>query len=621
VPNGPVDRTLSLSHRWLSPQGLAISIGSSPTYRTAAISLAALLVAGALYGVLFVLTDDDGGSALTSNGGEISDDPEEAPVIAIGDGVDGEAISAIVRQSVIDAGYNLRTLPAADADSPILTVLATNPGEGATVLNGGLWIPVTNFFHDANDVSLSVLQRLAAAEPVAWTELGSTVEGHVRLVVSGDTAALARVLGLSAIAPSVEVIAPESVPATVNADKSTLALAPLLAVDHRVRSLTVNGIGPTLKVGDVSQYPLHYRLYVDVPDAVGEAADLQRLLLDQLETALPSDPINPIRLLATGDIIFGRCTWTRTVQYGEPYIAAFLDVADFLKSADLTMGNMDNTLSDGITPMGCGTGTVNFVAPTSFLDGVEYAGIDIMTQGSNHLRDFGPQYVVETIDALDRYGITHAGAGRNLAEAQSAAIYEVAGVRFGIVSGVNIDVADNSSYWATPDSAGSAPIDTASVAASIAAVRDQVDYVIFAPQWGIEYIPGPSEKQAALAEAALAAGADLIVGNHPHVPQWALHNDPRGFVAWALGNFVYDQDWCYWTERSAILEAVFGDGRLLSIRYHPVKIEDYHRPHLTEGSDRENILRLIELGSTGQLANELICATSPLRTVLQPFVE
>jgi poly-gamma-glutamate synthesis protein (capsule biosynthesis protein) len=260
------------------------------------------------------------------------------------------------------------------------------------------------------------------------------------------------------------------------------------------------------------------------------------------------------------------------------------------------------------------------VAPTNFVEGLTYAGYDIITQGSNHVKDFGSQYVLETIAALDRYGVRHAGAGANVTEAQAALVYETNGVSLAVVSGVNIDVADNSSYWAGADFAGSAPIDEASIAASIAAVREQVDYVIFAPQWGTEYIPGPSPKQAALAEAALAAGADLVVGNHPHVPQWANYNDSRGFVAWALGNFVYDQNWCYWTERSNILEAVFGDGRLLSVRFIPVKVEDMFRPTLATGTDRENMLRLLELGSTGQVANELICATSPLRTVLQPFV-
>ncbi|MEX2236297.1 MAG: CapA family protein [Dehalococcoidia bacterium] len=540
-------------------------------------------------------------------------------MIAIGSDVDEQAINAAIRATVMAAREVVRTVPEDEADDPLLSVSAFDEGPGSIPLATSFWIPVVNFFHDASDVSLGVLQRLISGEPIAWSDLGSGVAGQVRLVVAGDPAQLARLLGAGPAAPTIETQPVDAIPGLVNADKTVLALVPFTAVDHRVRSVAVDGVAPTLKVGDPETYPLVEKMYVLPGEAEGEEAQLRDRLVADLQAAYPPAPPT-LRMLATGDVIFGRCTWTRTEATGTNN-AAFVDIADFLRAADFTMGNMDNTLSDSITPQGCGSHTVNFVSPTRYVEGLTFAGYDLITQGSNHVRDFGPQYVIETIQALESHGVAHAGAGANVAEAQAATIYEVGGFKLAVVSGVNIDVADNSGYWATADSAGSAPIDEASIAASIAAVRDQVDFVIFAPQWGTEYVAHPSDKQIALKEAALNAGADIIVGNHPHVPQAAVVNDPRGFVAWALGNFVYDQNWCYWTERSNILEVVFGGGKVLSVRFVPVKVEEMYRPRVAEGSDRTNILTLVELASTGQLPPDYICNQDNLTTSLAPFVQ
>ncbi|MPZ22164.1 MAG: hypothetical protein GEU28_01155 [Dehalococcoidia bacterium] len=597
-----------------------------PRLRTTAISLAAIAFAGLIYGVFFFISetgdDDSSGGGISSAVREqvtTASRPATADIV-VGEGVDRDMIESVIRPVVVASGYDrpVQLVAAAATTRPLMTVSAGADAAATVQLAGARWVPVVNFFHDADDIPLGVLQRLVRGEAAAWSELGSAVPGDVRFIVPTGSSGLAEALQVDLVSPNLEVQPADAIPALVNSDKVILALIPFAEVDHRVRSLAVDGISLTRQVGDPAAYPLVSRLSLSLGEADGQEASLRDSLVTALREAYRAEPAQTTRLLATGDIIFGRCTWTRTIEAGVNH-AAFLEVGEFLEAADFTLGNMDNTLSDSIEPRGCGTGTLNFVAPTNFVEGLVYAGFDVITQGSNHVRDYGSQYVIETYEALDRHGIAHAGAGANVAEAQAAVIHEVNGVRFAIFSGVNIDVADNSPYWATADSAGSAPIDEASIAAVVESVRGQVDHVIFAPQWGTEYISGPSQSQQAMGEAALAAGVDLVVGNHPHVPQSALYNDERGFIAWSLGNFVYDQNWCYWTERSNILEAVFGDGRLLSVRYIPVKIENFHRPHIAEASDRSNVLTLVELASTGQLANDFICNSGNLSTALAPF--
>jgi poly-gamma-glutamate synthesis protein (capsule biosynthesis protein) len=100
-------------------------------------------------------------------------------------------------------------------------------------------------------------------------------------------------------------------------------------------------------------------------------------------------------------------------------------------------------------------------------------------------------------------------------------------------------------------------------------------------------LPAPHQRQAAA--VAFAAGASLIIGNHPHVVQ-ALELIEGALVVYALGNFVFDQDWSLATQQGAVLEAGFGLGRLLGFRLRPIAIRELYRPEFVtpagpEGSE------------------------------------
>jgi len=313
-------------------------------------------------------------------------------------------------------------------------------------------------------------------------------------------------------------------------------------------------------------------------------------------TVVPSPTPQPVTtLLFTGDIIPARCSYVRMREIGE-YNAAFQPLRDMLTGADITIGTLDSTLAGSAAPLGC-VETFNLAGPAAFADALGYAGFDVMSHAANHIKDCGAAVcgaaaVTETIANLRRNGIEPAGSGATLDAAQAPAIVERNGVRFAFLA--YDDVA--SYYNATATSAGSAPLDLVTIVDDIARAREIADVVIVLPHWGVEYTASPTSRQREAARVAAFSGADLIVGNHPH---WVQAHEQIGgmFVAYALGNFVFDQDWSVETQQGAMLEVTFTGTRLTKTRYIPIRIHDEYQPRLVDPAEAGAIIDRIESAS------------------------
>jgi poly-gamma-glutamate synthesis protein (capsule biosynthesis protein) len=174
-------------------------------------------------------------------------------------------------------------------------------------------------------------------------------------------------------------------------------------------------------------------------------------------------------------------------------------------------------------------------------------------------------------------------------------VLTVNGVRFAFLG---YDDIGSSDYGATEDSPGTAPLAFGLLGEDVARARQEADVVIVLNHWGTEYTPVPTERQRGLAREAVSAGATLVIGNHPHAVQ-AVEFLNGGFVSYALGNFVFDQDWSLETQQGVVLEAVFHGARLVSVRFLPVHIYDQHQPRWAEPLEGESILRRMEEASRG----------------------
>lgn len=160
--------------------------------------------------------------------------------------------------------------------------------------------------------------------------------------------------------------------------------------------------------------------------------------------------------------------------------------------------------------------------------------IDAVGLANNHILDKEAKGVEKTMKALEQSGIKHFGAGRDLADAEKLAIFELNGLKVGVLA-----VAERELNIAGADSPGAAPFDPVLTAQKIAVHKKQVDFLICYPHIGHEFILTPSPRIREACCGFIIAGADVVIGHHPHVPQgYEQYRD--GWIFYSLGNLVFD---------------------------------------------------------------------------------
>ena len=279
-----------------------------------------------------------------------------------------------------------------------------------------------------------------------------------------------------------------------------------------------------------------------------------------------------VEVIATGDIMLGR---------GVSTVAAPLSLAaSWLRSADVTLGNLECVIAEAgsVRP-----GPYRLRAPLSALPALAEAGFDVLTLANNHGLDFGPRALSEMAGRLEVAGIATAGAGPDAASAARPLLREVAGLRLAFLAFNQVpDPA------AAPGEAGwtVAAWDQVSAVDTISAARAQADGVIVLIHWGREFDLHTDLAQRADARTMVDAGADLVIGHHPHVVQ-GTELIGGGFVAYSLGNLVFDQQQ-EGTRQGLALRAFFDKEGLRAVQALPVSSGP--RPSLIEPGEASSLL-------------------------------
>lgn len=218
----------------------------------------------------------------------------------------------------------------------------------------------------------------------------------------------------------------------------------------------------------------------------------------------------------------------------------FQKVAPVLRSADIAFANLENPLSDRARHTGA------FRAPTQLADALRWAGIDVVSIANNHAFDAEEQGLFDTIDALSRAGVGRVGGGRDLEDARRPFIIERNGIRFaflGYTQFVNV----GPSAFALPDRSGVVPLNPLLIEEDIRRVRDQVDYVVVSFHWSRENTQEIHEEDRTFAHGVVDAGADIVLGHHPHVPR-GVEVYRGGVIFYSFGNLVFGHGHDYWMD-------------------------------------------------------------------------
>jgi poly-gamma-glutamate synthesis protein (capsule biosynthesis protein) len=223
----------------------------------------------------------------------------------------------------------------------------------------------------------------------------------------------------------------------------------------------------------------------------------------------------------------------------------------------------------------------SFRADPHVLDGLKEAGFRIVSEANNHAYDWGPAALVDTLKRLSAAGIRPVGAGRNDLEAHYPVFVNLGGLRTAFLAYVDIDPKE---AMAGVDRPGVAWLEAERVVADIRFARPMVDLVIVCPHWGNEYAKGPTREQVRLAREMIDAGADLIVGSHPHVVQ-PLEKYRGGWIAYSLGNFVFDQKDAA-THRGLMLKVRVSGKQVVEVTPLPININSDFQAALAPPRDK-----------------------------------
>lgn len=248
-------------------------------------------------------------------------------------------------------------------------------------------------------------------------------------------------------------------------------------------------------------------------------------------TATPD--ARPVTVAITGDLMLGRSVNATILASADRY--PFNEVADYLQSFDLTIGNLECVVSTKGQPVP--NKPYHFRADPKSFGRLNAAGFDIVSLANNHSGDYGRAAFTDMLAQLPAHGLTPVGAGLTLSGAHAPVITTIRSTRIGILA--YCEVAPTS-FAATSSSPGHAWLDPKMMGSDITALRAHVDYLIVFMHWGIEYQRTESGHQQSIARLAIEAGADFVVGSHPHVIQ-PFETYAGRTIVYSLGNFVFDE--------------------------------------------------------------------------------
>src|SRR3989441_2150649 len=414
----------------------------------------------------------------------------------------------------------------------------------------GYLVPVPGFMTLRDDFRLAELTDVLV--PAAYESDAKRLLPKAKVTaVTSDSALLAKVRGRS----------------------TAIALVPPALVDSSLKTLSLDGVYFWDPAADLTAYPLR--------------------LDGRADAALPEGRVWD--MVAAGEMIFGRgVQWRIEDRYAGDSRPAFDKVRDVTKSATLAVATLEAPLS-GAHNKYC-DGCVVFVGNEAYISGISDAGIDVVTLAANHIGDGGPQGVLNTVRVLDSAHIAHVGAGADLAAAHRPAIVESGGVRVAFLRYTDVPPVE---YVATDSRPGSAWLSHddpsyADLRAEIRAAKAQADLVVVMPHWGIEYEDRPRDVEVQAAHAMVDAGANVIIGDHPHWVQ-SVELYQGAYITYGIGNFVFDQMWSTETREGSLQRLSFVGSRLVAVRIMPTLIEDYFQPRLlgpTEPQYRQTLERI-----------------------------
>ena len=284
----------------------------------------------------------------------------------------------------------------------------------------------------------------------------------------------------------------------------------------------------------------------------------------------------PIVLMFTGDVMLDRgVEWSINKYGGGNFKFPFLKITEELNKADILFGNLESVISDKGQKVGS---IYSFRTELGAMEGLTFAGFDVVSVANNHIFDYSRAAMEDSFKRLKAAGIDYAGGGFNETEAHSPVIKEIDGTKIAFLTYTNLGFA----HWVAGNTqSGITNLTTESLEEDIKETRKRADLVIVSFHFGDEYQTKSNANQQFWAHLAIDSGADLIIGHHPHVVQ-EIENYKRKYIAYSLGNFIFDQGFSKETMEGLLLKVVVENAKIKEIIPIDIKINKFFQPEIGE---------------------------------------
>lgn len=328
-----------------------------------------------------------------------------------------------------------------------------------------------------------------------------------------------------------------------------------------------------------------------MPEENADDAPEEEEILDPYTFRLEPSEDGTVTFVFAGDILFDPAyaifsTYRQRGEQLEQCISE--DLLAEMRSADVMMLNNEFPYSDRGEPLPDKTYT--FRAAPESVSLLQDMGVDIVSLANNHAYDYGEASFLDTLDILEQAGVPYVGAGRNLEEAVRPIYYLVGDCKIAVLSATQIErTSSPHTRGATENTPGVFRcLETELLEEKIREAKEECDFVIVYIHWGTEGTTELDWRQRDHTPLYVEAGADIIIGDHPHCLQEIGYVDGVP-VIYSLGNFWFNSR----TQDSCIVKMTFSEDGIQSLQFVPCLQSDCS-VSLLEGEERARVISYMQ---------------------------
>lgn len=290
---------------------------------------------------------------------------------------------------------------------------------------------------------------------------------------------------------------------------------------------------------------LEYKKYVATPQVAS---------INEAVSEIPNNISGPeekeldfVKLIFGGDIMLDRGVKNSVVKNFNGDYARIFENLEILKEADIVFANLEGPVSNKGKDR---RNLYSFRMDPAVIEAIKNSGINIVSVANNHVGDWGRDAYIDNLARLKDGGVLYAGGGNNSEEAETPTVIEVNGIKIGFLGFSDVGPND---MEVGKDKAGLLLARNSRFNEIIQDASRQVNHLVVSFHFGDEYKTQHNARQEYLAHKAVDAGAKLVIGHHPHVVQ-DFEVYKNSYIAYSLGNFIFDQSWSKPTMQGMLLQ-------------------------------------------------------------------